>query len=194
MKSILTIGEILAEIMAIEKGDGFLKSLREKAAGSSGEGKAVLERKIAVLQSMVAFSRSVPDDWSQHDLLANTPKGLGVHALNLDLDVGPLLQVQKLRDSVVFARRKGYGATLTAAELEMMNLTGDGNGIDMVTLPESLRARVPTANFFQPGGYERNPVAIRNNVVAKLLAATDARMDEEAKLQGAKDLAALFAR
>jgi len=140
----------------------------------------------------VDFSRSVPDEWSQHDWLVNTPKGLGVHAMNLDLDVGPLLQVQKLRDSVVFARAKGYGAPLSAAELEMMNLTGDGNGIDMVMLPAAWRERVPTANFFQPGGYERNPVAIRNNVVAKLLAATDARMDEEAKLQGARDLAALW--
>jgi hypothetical protein len=63
-----------------------------------------------------------------------------------------------------------------------------------VMLPAPWRERVPTANFFQPGGYERNPVAIRNNVVAKLLAATDARMDEEAKLQGAKDMAALFGR
>jgi len=53
---------------------------------------------------------------------------------------------------------------------------------------------VPTANFFQPGGYGRNPVAIRNNVVAKLLAATDAKMDEEVKLQGAKDMAALLPR
>jgi hypothetical protein len=112
--------------------------------------------------------------------------------MNLDLDVGPLLQAQKLRDSVVFARARGYGAALDAAELEMMNLTGDGNGIDMVLLPARWRDRVPTANFFQPGGYERNPVAIRNNVVAKLLAATSARMDEEVKLQGAKDLAALF--
>ena len=72
----------------------------------------------------------------------------------------------------------GYGATLTAAELEMMNLTGDGNGIDMVLMPAEWRNRVPTANFFQPGGYERNPVVIRNNVVAKLLAATNAKMDE----------------
>jgi hypothetical protein len=114
--------------------------------------------------------------------------------MNLDVDVGPLLQAQKLKDSIVFARVKGYDATLSAAELEMMNLTGDGNGIDMVLLPASWRNRVPTANFFQPGGYERNPVAVRNNVVAKLLAATDARMDEEAKLQGAKDLAALFSK
>jgi hypothetical protein len=114
--------------------------------------------------------------------------------MNLDLDVGPLLQAQKLRDSVVFARAKGYAAALSAAELEMMNLTGDGNGIDMVLLPAAWRDRVPTANFFQPGGYERNPVASRNNVIAKLLAATAARMDEEAKLQGARDLAGMFER
>ena len=181
------------ELLA-EKGDGFLRTLRGKAAELSGEARKALEKKIAVLKTMVDFSRSVPDDWNLHDRLANTPKGLGVHAMNLDLDVGPLLQAQKLRDSVVFARAKGYGAALSAAELEMMNLTGDGNGIDMVLLPAPWRARIPTANFFQPGGYERNPVAVRNNVVAKLLAATDARMDEEVKLQGAKDLAVLFAR
>jgi hypothetical protein len=179
------------ELLA-EKGEQFLRALKAMAAGASGEARTALEHKIAVLKSMVDFSRSVPDEWSQHDRLANTPKGLGVHAMNLDADVGPLLQVQKLRDSLVFARAKGYGAPLSAAELEMMNLTGDGNGIDMVMLPAVWRDRVPTANFFQPGGYERNPVAIRNNVVAKLLAATDARMDEESKLQGAKDLAALW--
>jgi hypothetical protein len=181
------------ELLA-EKGDAFLRILRGQAAELSSDARKALEKKIPVLKAMVDFSRSVPDDWNLHDRLANTPKGLGVHAMNLDVDVGPLLQAQKLKDSVVFARAKGYGAPLSAAELEMMNLTGDGNGIDMVLLPASWRDRVPTANFFQPGGYERNPVAVRNNVVAKLLAATDARMDEEAKLQGAKDLAALFAR
>ena len=73
-------------------------------------------------------------------------------------------------DSVVFARRKGFAETLTAAELEMMNLTGDGNGYDMITMPREWRGRVPTANFFQRGGYRDNPVAQRNNVVAKLIA------------------------
>lgn len=77
-------------------------------------------------------------------------------------------------DSVNFAKRKGYTAPLTAAELEMMNLTGDGNGFDMVSMPQAMRIVVPTSNFFQRNGYERNPVAIRNNTVAKLLAATDA--------------------
>ena len=181
------------ELLA-EKGDGFLRVLRAQAEELPGDARSALEKKIAVLKIMVDFGRSVPDDWNQHDRLANTAKGLGIHALNLDMDVGPLLQAQKLRDSVVFARQKGYGATLTAAELEMMNLTGDGNGIDMVMMPAAWRERIPTANFFQQGGYERNPVATRNNVVAKLLAATDATMDQEVKLQGARDLAALFVR
>jgi hypothetical protein len=180
------------ELLA-EKGDQFLRELGVKAASLDGDARGNLERKLAVLKVMVAFSRTVPDDWKIHDELANTAKGLGLHALNLDIDVGPLLQTQKLKDSITFARVKGYEASLTAAELEMMNLTGDGNGFDMVAMPAAWRERVPTANFFQQGGYGRNPVAIRNNVVAKLIAGTDARMDEEERLAGAREMAALFA-
>jgi len=179
------------ELMA-EKGDQFIRTLSAKAAGLPEEAKKTLQRKLAVLKSMIAFCRSVPDTWSAHDKLANTSKGLGIHALNLDLDVGPLLQTQKLLDSVVFARAQGYGAVLSAAELEMMNLTGDGNGLDILTMPLAWRERVPTSNFFQPGGYERNPIAGRSGVVSKLIAATNAVMDQESKLQGAKDLAAVF--
>lgn len=177
------------ELLA-EQGDHFIKILQARAAGLSGETRAVLERKIATLRRMVNFTRTVADDWGEHEKLANMPKGLGIHAMILDLDVGPLLQTQKLLDSVIFARKKGYNMPLTAAELEMMNLTGDGNGLDMVMMPSAMRGQVPTANFFQRPGYERNPIAIRNNVVAKLLAATDAKMDEET--QGAKDMAAAF--
>ena len=100
---------------------------------------------------MIAFSRTVPDSWSAHDRLANTSKGWGIHALNLDLDVGPLLQTQKLLNSVVFARKQGYDATLTAAELEMMNLTGDGNGIDMIKMPAGM-ARACAHREFLPAG------------------------------------------
>ena len=74
----------------------------------------------------------------------------------------------------------------------MINLTGDGNGFDMIAMPPDWRNRVPTANFFQPSGYADNPVAQRYNVVATLVAETDADMDEETKKQGAKDLASLF--
>jgi hypothetical protein len=179
------------ELLA-EKGDRFIDVLKARAAGSSGETKAALERKIDAVRRMIAFSRTVPDDWNEHDKLANTPRGFAVHALNLDIDVGPLLQTQKLVDSVHFARSKGHTAPLTAAELEMMNLTGDGNSFDMVMMPAALRDKVPTSNFFQQGGYSRNPVASRNNVVAKLIAATDAKMDREVQLQGARDMAAAF--
>jgi len=179
------------EIVA-ETGNQFVADLRAGAARPPDVHKQALDDKIETLRKMIAFARSVPDAWDQHEILAGTQKGLGVHALNLDVDLGPLLQTQKLLDSVMFARRKGVTATLSAAELEMMNLTGDGNGFDMVTMPPSWRDKVPTANFFRPSGYADNPVAQRNNVVSKLIAATDARMDEESKKPGARELAAAF--
>lgn len=178
--------------LVAEKGDKLMAALRSKAEQASGARKAELEEKMQALAKMIRFARSVPDDWSAHGRLAKTGKGIGMHALNLDVDIGPLLQTEKLLTSVVFARRKGYDARLSAAELEMMNLTGDGNGFDMVQMPADMRAKVPTANFFLQRGYERNPVAIRNNTVAKLIAATDAKMVKEAQLAGARDLAAAF--
>ena len=66
---------------------------------------------------------------------------------------------------------------------------------------ESLRAKALKArargepggaNFFQRSGYQRNPVAIRHNTVARLLAVTDARMDTNSARPGAKELAAAF--
>jgi hypothetical protein len=179
------------ELLA-EQGHEFVKALTERAAQLSGAPRQAMDRKIAVLKRMVAFARSVPDEWSQHEKLGDMPQGWALHAMVLDIDVGPLLQTHKLLTSVIFARAKGYARALTAAELEMMNLTGDGTGLDMVTMPQAMREQVPTSNFFQRGGYERNPVAIRNNTVAKLLAVTDARMDSNSNLPGAKELAAAF--
>jgi hypothetical protein len=177
------------ELMA-EKGDAFVARLKVRAAALDGEPRAALERKIDVVRRMIAFCRTVPDQWKAHDDLANTQQGYGIHALLLDIDVGPLLQVQKLVDSVAYARSQGRAAPLTAAELEMMNLTGDGNGLDIVMMPVTLREQVPTANFFLQAGYERNPVAIRNNVVSRLLAVTNAAMDRGVDLPGARELAA----
>ena len=175
-----------------EQGYEFVRALTEKAARLSGAPRTAMDHKIAVLKRMVAVARSVPDEWAQHEKLGDTPQGWAIHAMVLDIDVGPLLQTHKLLTSVIFARAKGYARALTAAELEMMNLTGDSTGLDMVTMPQAMREQVPTSNFFQRSGYERNPVAIRNNTVAKLLAVTDSRMDSNSNLQGAKDLAAAF--
>src|SRR6266478_6378343 len=179
------------ELLA-EQGPEFVKALAAKAALLSGQPRQTMDRKIAVLKRMVALARSVPDEWAQHETLGNTPQGWAIHAMVLDIDVGPLLQTHKLLTSVIFARAKGFVRPLTAAELEMMNLTGDGTGLDMVTMPQAMREQVPTSNFFQRGGYERNPVAIRNNTVAKLLDVTDRRMDSNSNLPGAKELAAAF--
>jgi hypothetical protein len=181
------------ELMA-EAGTPFIRALEAKASRLPAAEKPAFDNKIAVLQRMVAFAKTVPDDWGQHGVLAGTQKGLATHAMNLDIDVGPLLQTQKLLMSVLFARAKGYNTTLTAAELEMMNLTGDGNGFDMVSMPQEWRDKVPTSNFFQESGYNENPVAQRNNTVAKLIAATNAEMDGQIQKQGAKDLAAAFSR
>jgi hypothetical protein len=176
-----------------EDGNRYLQALRQKAKGLSGPAKLAMERKIEGLKRMIAYSRSVPNRWSEHDRLAKTTLGgFGIHAAVLDLDLGPMLQVQKLTNSVRFARAKGYNAPLTAAELELMNLTGDGNGFDMVTMPQALRARVPTSNFFQPEGYERNPVARRTGVVANLVADIEAKMNRGAQAQGAREMAAAF--
>lgn len=175
-----------------DKGDRFVRALQAKAATLSGAQRRALDAKIAILQRMIRFCRSVPRRWSAQQDLANTPQGQGVHAVLLDIDIGPYLQTQKLADSIAFARLKKYNAPLTAAELEMMNLTGDGNGIDMVMMPDQMRRVVPTANFFQRSGYERNPVAIRNNVVAELMAVTDRRMDSGQNAPGAQELASAF--
>ena len=178
--------------LVAEQGQEFIRELTEKAARLSGSQRKAMDHKIAVLRRMVALARSVPDEWAQHEKLGDTPQGWAIHAMVLDIDVGPLLQTHKLLTSVIFARAKGYARPLTAAELEMMNLTGDSTGLDMVTMPQALREQVPTANFFQRSGYERNPVAIRHNTVAKLLAITDSRMDSNSRLPGAKELAASF--
>ena len=177
-------------ILAVH-GDHIIRALEHKA-DLEGAAKIQLQNKIAVVRRMVEFSRTVPVRWSEHEKLADTPHGIGPHALNLDIDVGPLLQTQKLLDSVMFARRKGLDRPLRAVELELMNFTGDGNGFDMVLMPEVMRPKVPTSNFFRQSGYERNPVASRNNVVAALMAVIDARMSRASQRPGARDMAAAF--
>ncbi len=176
-----------------EHGGRLLGMLRQKSKTLAGDARLTMDTKIEALKRMIAFARSVPNHWNEHDKLAKgTPGGIGMHAVVLDRDIGPLLQVQKLINSVRFARAKHHAAPLSAAELELMNLTGDGNGIDMIMMPSALRARVPTSNFFQRSGYERNPVARRTGVVAGLIADIEGKMSRGAQAPGARDLAAAF--
>jgi hypothetical protein len=176
-----------------EHGNRILNVLHLKAKGLTGSAKLAMERKIEALKRMIAHSRTGPQRWSDWDKMAKTtPAGIGLHAAILDRDIGPLLQVQKLSASVHFARMKGYMTPLSAPDLELMNLTGDSTGLDMVMMPANFRASVPTANFFQRNGYERNPVARRTGVVARLIADMENQMTRGAQAPGARDLAAAF--
>lgn len=174
-------------------GPQLLSALQQKAKTLSGAERQAMNRKIEALRRMIAYARTVPHQWAALDKLAKTTRGgWGLHAIVLDIDLGPLVQVQKLVTSVQYARTRRLKRPLTAAELELMNLTGDGNGIDMVLMPQALRERVPTSNFFQRNGYERNPVARRTGVVANLISDMDAKMAKGAQQPGARELAAAF--
>jgi len=176
-----------------EDGDRYLAALQGRAQTLSGDARRAFDRKLVALRKIIAYCRSVPPQWSAYDELAKkTRGGWGAHAAVLDIDIGPMLQVQKLVDSVRFAKTKGYTAPLSAAELELMNLTGDGNGIDLVTMPADLRSRVPTANFFQPNGYARNPIAKRTGNVANLFEALENIIAREVRSPGAQEMAAAF--
>src|ERR1700676_3797252 len=100
--------------LVAEQGHELVQALTEKAAQLSGSQRKAMDYKIAVLKRMVAFTRSVPDEWGQHEKLADTPQGWAVHAMVLDIDVGPLLQTHKLLTSVIFARDKGFSRALRA--------------------------------------------------------------------------------
>jgi hypothetical protein len=176
-----------------EHGDAFVRTLEMSKERMSGNDLKAMDRKIAALRRMIAFSRTVPYAWHEHDKLAKTTQGgMGIHAAVLDRDLGPLLQTQKLLNSVLFARSKGVTRPLTAAELELMNFTGDGNGIDLVTMPVERREKVPTSNFFQRGGYTRNPIAKRTGTVDALIAAIERKMDRASQAEGARALAEAF--
>jgi hypothetical protein len=103
------------ELLA-EQGHEFVRDLTERVARTQGPARKAMEHKLAVLKKMVAFTRTVPDDWSAYQRLADTPQGWACHAMVLDIDIGPMLQTHKLLTSVIFARNKGYGRPLTAAQ------------------------------------------------------------------------------
>ena len=94
------------ELLA-EQGHEFIKELTARAATLSGAPRKAMDQKLAVLKKMVAFTRTVPDTWSEHEKLANTPQGWAVHAMVLDIDVGPMLQTHKLLDVGDLRARQG---------------------------------------------------------------------------------------
>ncbi len=142
-------------------GVAFAKRLEFKALMADGprarelRTKAKLLRRVRsdIASGITRYSNR--NNWREFIAFGKTSKGFAAHALNLDPDIGPMMQVQKLKKIVKVANRKGF-ARVSAAELELMNLVGYGRGLEMMT---RVARGVPTSNFFSRRGYNRNPVS-----------------------------------
>jgi hypothetical protein len=173
----------------VKHGERFARRLLSMASapGTPPEHAEALKAKAAVLRRMQKAARSIPNEWSHHVKFAGTPAGLGIHALNLDADVGPWLQVLKLRGLKYDAANAGR-ATLAGAEIELMNLAGPRTGLEMM-MP--VAQNMPTSNFFSEGGYYRNTI-VREKTAAELLRALNDRMEANIKKPGAVEFAQIF--
>lgn len=170
-------------------GGSFINRLEDlaRAQGVSPGRAAYLKRKAAIVRKMVRAAKSVPYQWGRHVALGNTPRGQGIHALNLDPDVGPWLQVIKLRGVLDHGLQAGR-TSLSGPELELMNLAGPGTGLEMMT---PLGRRMSTSNFFSRAAYGRNTI-VREKTGAELLAALEQRMRVNEKQAGAVEFARIF--
>ena len=160
----------------VKHGEGFIKRLEAMA---QSQGKATpwraqaLRAKATVVRAMLTDARAVPNEWSEHVKLGGTPKGLAIHALNLDADIGPWLQVIKLKGLKETAANEAGRTELSGPQIELMNLAGPRTGLEML-MP--VAQTVPTTNFFSRGGYERNSV-VRDRNAAELLIELAKRME-----------------
>jgi hypothetical protein len=177
-----TIGELVTH------GATFIARLEKMTAAARNSARVQeLTSKIAALQRMLHSAHSVPNDWYRHVDYAKTPRGYGMHAINLDGDIGPWLQSVKLRGLKDFAARKGV-TNLSGEEIELMNLSGPATGLEMMD-PVGLTA--PTTNFFSRRAYYVNKM-VMGKTSAELLAEFTRRMDTSSKKPGAIEFAQAF--
>jgi hypothetical protein len=170
-------------------GDAFARRLTALAAvpGTPASRAAELRAKATIVRKMIRVARSVPYEWSVHRRLAATAKGLGIHAINLDADVGPWLQVLGLKSLLDTAAKAGY-ARLTGSQLELMNLAGPATGLEMM---DPVGRHMPTANFFSEDGYARNSI-VRERTAQELLLSLEERMEANIKNPGSVEFAQAF--
>ncbi len=173
----------------VRSGDGFIARLSMIAANPATPSERARETttKIAAVREMLKVARSVPKEWARHLELARTPHGFGIHVLNLDGDIGPWLQVIKLKGIKNTAESAGRPSA-SPAELEIMNLSGPRTGLEMM---EPVGRLAPSANFFTKAAYFRNSI-VREKTAAELLAAIDHRMNENMTRPGSIEFATVF--
>lgn len=169
-------------------GRSFVKRLDRMARRTSDPSRrAALRRKSRALRAMVRTAKSIPHSWSRQRRLARTSRGMGLHPLNIDGDIGPWLQIVKLAELKQMAERRGHNH-LSGAEIELMNLAGPGTGLEMM-LP--VAKDKPTTNFFARRAYNRNTI-VRGKSAAELLVALDDRMQANIKNSGAQEFLRIF--
>lgn len=179
--------------MIHDHGLEFAKRMEFEALQTGPQRKAELNKKAAVLREMVRdIKRGIRryrnrNNWREFVAFGKTSRGYAIHAMNLDPDVGPLMQVYKLRRIVRVAGRKGF-PRINGAQLELLNLVGYGRGLEMLT---GAARNVPTSNFFSRGGYFRNPVA-KNRTSLELLRAIGDIIVKRRKNCGAVEFTKIF--
>lgn len=155
--------------------------------------KSELQQKAKILRKMVSdvekgiLRYKNRNNWREFVSFSKTSKGYAIHSLILDPDIGPLLQVYKLKKIVEVAKTRGFDH-ISAAQLETMNLVGYGRGLEMMT---PVASKMPTANFFTRGGYSRNPVA-KNLTAAGLVAKIGEIILKRRKNCGALEFTEIF--
>jgi hypothetical protein len=175
----------------VKHGEGFARRLEQLAVTEKGGPPwrpDSLRSKAAVVRAMLKDARSVPNEWSEHQRFGATAKGHAIHALNLDADIGPWLQVIKLKGLKETAATEAGRTNLSGPEIELMNLAGPRTGLEMLT---PVAQTVPTTNFFSRQGYERNTV-VRDRNAAELLAELAKRMEDGLRKPGAIEFATAF--
>lgn len=172
----------------VRHGNVFVERLKQMAKSSDSKERAAhYERKADILNLMLSDAKSVPDEWSEHQKLGKTTKGYGIHAINIDGDIGPWLQVVKLEGLKKIAASRGK-VNLSGAEIELMNLAGPVTGLEMM---QSVAKDAPSSNFFERGAYARNTI-VRGKSAGELLKALNDRMDINLKNEGAVVFASVF--
>lgn len=172
-----------------QHGQMFLDRLvaKSKSPNLVPDRRAALKNKIAALRKMYANAKRQPFEWEHHQAYAKTPDGMGMHVLNLDADVGPMLQAMKLK-GLKDTAAKFERPNLSGAEMELMNLSGPVTGLEMM-LPYGRKA--PVTNSFTRRAYYVNKMVV-GLTGEQLLAELDKRMDESMKTPGSQEFAAAF--
>ncbi len=149
--------------------------------------RASLKAKHASLKHMVVNVKRVPKNWEAYQVYAKTLEGMGMHALNLDGDIGPMLQANKLK-GLKDTAEKFNRPTLAGHEMEAMNLAGPVTGLEMM---QPAGQKAPVTNFFARRAYYVNKMVV-GLTGEQLLAELDRRMDSDIKSAGSLEFAAAF--